>query len=301
MSAFEIFSDGAADIPKEVAEKYHITIIPFYVSLDQKTYQKEIEELSLNLFYKKILEENIFPKTSLPSVQDYINAFTPALEAGKDILCFTITDTLSGSFQSAVSAKEILKENYPNAVIYIENSWAATGSQYLLVREAARMAQSGYSLEQVHDYVEKTKKDSRIFFVIGTLTYLQKGGRIGKVASVSGSILNIKPLIVLKDGEINKAGVVRNRKKAMIKLSELTKNYILQSHLDETDFVATIGITNDETEIAPFTEIIQKSLPNFPLLQPFQIGATIATHTGPMTLGICIVKKFETYLKEYQK
>ena len=69
--------------------------------------------------------------------------------------------------------------------------------------------------------------------------------------------------------KINKAGVVRNRKKAMIKLSELTKNYILQSHLDETDFVATIGITNDETEIAPFTKIIQKSLPNLPLLQPF--------------------------------
>lgn len=301
MSAFEIFSDGAADIPKKEAQKYHITIIPFYVSLDQKTYQKEIEELSLDTFYQKIHKENIFPKTSLPSVQDYINAFTPALEAGKDILCFTITDTLSGSFQSANSAKEILKESYPHAAILIENSWAATGSQYLIVREAARMAQAGHCLEQVHDYVEKTKQYSRIFFVIGTLDYLEKGGRIGKVASVSGNILSIKPLIVLKNGEISKAGIVRSRKKAMLKLAELTKNYILQNHLNETDFVATIGITDDKTEIPPFQEIIEKTLPSLPLLEPFQIGATIATHTGPMTLGICIVKKFEAYLKEQQK
>ncbi len=139
MSEFQIFSDGAADIPSNVKKQYNIITIPFYVSLDQKTYQKEIEELPLSVFYDNMIQKNIFPKTSLPSVQDYIDFFTPVLESGKDIICFTITNTLSGSFQSAMSAKQILEENYTQRKIYIENSYAATGSQYLIVRESARM------------------------------------------------------------------------------------------------------------------------------------------------------------------
>ena len=296
MSLFQIFSDGAADIPSKVAKQYHISIIPLYVCLDQKTYQKEIVELPLTVFYQKMIEENIFPKTSLPPVQDYVDSFTPALQQGKDIICFTITDTLSGSFQSAMTAKQILQEQYPERKIYIENSWAATGSQYLLVREAARMQQAGYDIDAVHSYIEKAKIDSRIFFMVGTLKHLEKGGRIGKVAALSGSILNIKPLIVLGNGEINKAGIARSRKKAMIKLSELTKEYMEQNHFCVSDFIVTIGTTNTPEEPEIFSEILKTYLPTMEWIEPFQIGATIATHTGPMTLGVCINKKFEAYL-----
>ncbi len=296
MSLFQIFSDGAADIPSDVAKQYHISVIPFYVSLDQKTYQKEIVELPLTTFYQKMIEENVFPKTSLPPVQDYIDSFTLALEQGKDIICFTITDTLSGSFQSAMTAKQILQEQYPQRKIYIENSWAATGSQYLIVREAARMQQAGYDIDMVHSYVEKAKKDSRIFFVVGALKHLEKGGRIGKVAALSGSILNIKPLIVLGNGEINKAGIARSRKKAMIKLSELAKEYMEQNHFSISDFTVTLGTTNTPEEPEIFSEILKSDLPDIELIEPFQIGATIATHTGPMTLGVCMNKKFEAYL-----
>ncbi len=158
------------------------------------------------------------------------------------------------------------------------------------------MQQSGYDIDAVHSFVQKAKFDSRIFFVVGTLTHLEKGGRIGKVAALSGSILNIKPLIVLANGEINKAGLARSRKKAMLKLSELTKNYIEQNHFSISDFTLTIGTTNTPEEIEVFTEILKSDLPNIEMIEPFQIGATIATHTGPMTLGVCINKKFECYL-----
>lgn len=298
MSLFQIFSDGAADIPNHIVKQYHICVIPFYVSLDQKNYQKELVELPLSTFYKNMIEQNLFPKTSLPPVQDYIDAFTSVLDAGKDIICFTITDTLSGSFQSAMTAKQMLEEKYPQRKIYIENSWAATGSQYLIVREAARMQQAGYDIDTVHHYVQKAKADSRIFFMVGTLTHLEKGGRIGKVAALSGSILNIKPLIVLANGEINKAGIARSRKKAMIKLSELTKEYIQKNHFSISDFTFTIGTTNTPEEVLPFSEILKSDIPDMELIDPFQIGATIATHTGPMTIGICANKKFEAYLAQ---
>ncbi len=95
---------------------------------------------------------------------------------------------------------------------------------------------------------------------------------------------------------MNKAGLARSRKKAMLKLSELTKNYIEQNHFSISDFTLTIGTTNTPEEIEVFTEILKSDLPNIEMIEPFQIGATIATHTGPMTLGVCINKKFECYL-----
>ena len=103
MSEFRIFSDGACDIPLDDINKLDITTIPFYVSLDGENYNKELTELSLDKFYDALINNKVFPKTSLPSVSDYTDAFENVLSKGMDVLCFTITDTLSGSYQSALS------------------------------------------------------------------------------------------------------------------------------------------------------------------------------------------------------
>lgn len=295
MSTFQIFSDGSCDMEQDIAEQYNIKIIPFYVSLDHANYYKEIQELSLKSFYHNIIEEHGYPKTSLPSVQDYVDAFTPVLEEGKDILCLTITDTLSGSYQSATTAKMILEESYPNAKIYIVNSWHATGSQYLLLIEASRMQSAGHTIDEVYHFIEKCKKDSRIIFMIGALNHLEKGGRVGKIAALSGSILNIKPLIILKDGEISVGGVSRGRKKGISKLAQLTKNHFLKNGENPEDYNFIIGVTDIWEEAELFAEALKKAIPTISFLKPFQIGATIATHTGPGTIGICFAKKFNAY------
>lgn len=296
MAEFQIFSDGSCDMERDIAEQYHIKIIPFYVSIDHTNYFKEIEELSLQSFYQNIIQDHGYPKTSLPSVQDYVDAFTPVLKEGKDILCLTITDTLSGSYQSASTAKLMLEESFPDAKIYILNSWHATGSQYLMLIEAAKMQTAGYSLEDVYSFTEKCRTDSRIIFMVGTLTHLEKGGRIGKLAALSGSILSIKPLIILKDGEITVGGVSRSRKKGILKLVELTKHHFQKSGENIQDYIFTIGITDLWEEVEFMTKTLQDTFPNITLRKPFQIGATIATHTGPGTIGICFTKKYETYL-----
>ncbi len=296
MSEFQIFSDGSCDMERNVAAEHNINIIPFYVSLDYQHYYKEIEELSLETFYKNIVEEHNFPKTSLPSVQDYADAFTPVLEKGQDIICFTITDTLSGSYQSATTAKLMLEETYPDAKIYIVNSWNATGSQYLMALEASKMQKAGHSIDEVYAFAEKSRADSRIFFMIGSLKHLEKGGRIGKIAALSGSILNIKPLIVLKGGEISLAGVARSRKKGMQKLADLTRAHFEKNGQNPADYRFVVGTTNTWEEVEPFQDFLKNAIPQISFRKAFQIGATIATHTGPGTLGICLVKKFESYL-----
>lgn len=293
MSQFQIFSDGAADIPIKVAKENNIEVIPFYVSLDGEHYLKEITELSLDVYYKEFVEKHLFPKTSLPSVQDYIDAFTPALESGKDILCFNITTTLSGSHQSANTAGEILSEKFPENKIYIINSWLATGAQEFLLVEAARMQRHGLSIDEVRTNCEKLRHSARIMFMVGGLDHLQKGGRIGKVGAAAGGILKIKPLIELKDGEIILAGITRSRKGGMKKLAEITKGYFEKTGEKFEDFLFTVGETNTPEEIETFQNELRSVMPDITFEKNFLIGATISAHTGPGTLGVCFLKKYD--------
>lgn len=294
MSEIQIFSDGAADIPLSEAKEKNIRIIPFYVSFDGQIYQKELEELSLDVFYHKIIDEKIYPKTSLPSVADYADAFEEAIKDGKDVVCFTITDTLSGSFQSAVSAKEILEEKYPDSKIYIINSFHATGSQLLIINEAIKMRDAGLSAEEIYKRCEETKNDAGIIFMVGGLDHLAKGGRIGRLASISGTLLKIKPLIQLNNGFIDTAGIVRSRKAGLKKLAELTNAFFIKTDKKVSDYIFTIGTTNTPEEAEPFKNELTALMPGMEISpEHFQIGAAIATHTGPDTIGVCFAKKFK--------
>lgn len=295
MAGFQIFSDGSCDMPRNIAQQQNIQIVPFYVSLNSEQYYKEIEEISLDTFYHYIIDEKGFPKTSLPSTQDYMDAFTPFLEQGQDILCFTITDTLSGSLQSASTAKIMLQESYPTAKIIIINSWHATGSQYLMVLEAARMQQAGAAIEEVAAMAEKAKVDGRIIFMVGALNHLEKGGRIGKIAALSGSILNIKPLIILKNSEITVGGMTRSRKKGIQKMAELAKTHFIEANENPENYRFMVGTTDTWEETEPYATAVKSVIPNISFEPPFQIGATIAAHTGPGTLGLCFMRKFDTY------
>lgn len=295
MANFQIFSDGACDIGLENSKKYDVKIIPFYVSLDHEIYLKELTELSLEMFYQNITEERGYPKTSLPSVQDYIDAFLPTLKNGEDVICLTITHTLSSSSQSAMTAKLMLEEDFPNAKIHIVNSWHATGSQCLILTEMAKMKAAGKSLEEVLTYAEKAKHDARIHFFVGDLSYLEVGGRVGKLATLSGGILKIKPIIILNGGEINVGGVTRSRQKALDKILDITKKHFKETGENPADYITTIGTTTIWDDIPAFEAKVKEAFPEMEFVAPLQIGATIASHTGPGTSGICFTKKYQAY------
>ncbi|KXL53277.1 DegV domain-containing protein [Anaerotignum neopropionicum] len=295
MADYQIFSDGACDIGKEREKEFNISLVPFYVSLDHEKYHKEIEEISLDEYYKFMTEQNGFPKTSLPSVQDFIDAFRPVLQEGKDIICTTITPSLSSSVQSATTAKMMLEEEFPNAKIYVVNCWHITGSQTLILMEMAKMKRAGKTIDEVLEYVEKAKVDARIHFMVGGLSHLEVGGRIGKIAVLSGSILKIKPLIILKGGEISVGGAVRSRKKGLIKLADISKEHFKATGENPKDYVGFVGTTNVWDEVPEFEAVLKKALPEMEFIPSFQIGATVASHTGPGTIGFCFAKKYQAY------
>lgn len=295
MADYQIFSDGACDIGFEKAAELNIHLIPFYVSIDHENYYKEILEISLDDYFRFMTDEKGYPKTSLPSIQDYIDAFRPALEAGKDVLCLTMTRSLTASQESAMTAKSMLEEDFPNARIEVINSWVATGAQMLLLMEMARMQKNGKSLDDVLSYVEKARVDARIHFMVGDLSYLEVGGRIGKLATLSGGLLKIKPIIILKDGEIGVGGVCRARKKGLTQITDVTKKHFKETGENPAEYIATLGTNTIWDDMDHFFELAKESAPGMEFLPHFQIGATISSHTGPGTTGFCFVKKYEYY------
>ncbi|MDD3570644.1 MAG: DegV family protein [Lachnospiraceae bacterium] len=287
MNSFVIISDSSCDIPSQLIDKYSINIVPFYVSLDHEKYLKEIEELSVEDLTSTLVNHQIYPKTSNPPISDYIDKFKPHLEAGNDILCFTLTEKFSGSYQSAVNAAALLLEEYPSRKIRVINSFLATGAQGLLVLQAAYMRYNGLTLDETADKAEKLKETGRVYFTVDSLDYLQKGGRIGKVGAFAGQILNIKPIIALKDGELIPQNKVRGNKKAIKEIVDLTLGDVKENPQDYDYCFVT---SNRFEEI----ELVQSSLmDDYSIDIPFVsiIGATIGAHVGPTVFGICLIKK----------
>lgn len=296
---FQIISDSSCDLDMELREKYNIQVVPFYISFDGEKYYKEREEIDIREVYQRMVDEpKNYPMTSLPSVQNYIDAFTPHVEAGRAIICMCLTTSLSGSYNSACNAMEIICEEHPDAKITVINSLSATVSQGVAIIEAARMQQEGKSYEEVVAYLNgESKSTSRIFFTVGNTDYLKHGGRIGKVAAVASSVLSLKPLITLKDGEINASSVARSRKKSLVMTLDLVRNYFKETGDNPKDYIYAVGFGYDKDEAVEFKKQFEDMMNNEfggvgeTLL--FQIGATICVHTGPYAIGVGLIKKHD--------
>ncbi|MDO4333119.1 MAG: DegV family protein [Eubacteriales bacterium] len=292
---FYIISDGSCDLPPQLVKEKNVTVVPFYVSFDGVHYQKEIEEIGIRDFYRRMVEEpEVYPKSSMPSVQDYVDAFLPVVKRGVPVICICITTKFSGSMQSAVNARDMLLEDYPDAKITVIDATINTVLQGLYVLEAVRLRDSLADYEEAVEKLEEIKSTGRIFFTVGNIEYLRHGGRIGKVAGIAGSILGIRPVITLKQGEIFPSGIARSRKKSMDKTVDLIVNYLEELGEPIEHFSVAAGYGYDYEECAAYRDMVLKALKEkygLRELPIYQIGATIGVHTGPYPLGLGIIKK----------
>ena len=280
-SNFQIISDGSCDLPPELAEKKHIRVVPFYVSFDNKNYQKEIEEIGIREFYQKMVDNpGVYPKSSLPSIQDYYDAFETYAREKVPVFCICITTKFSGSMQSAV--------------ITVMDATVNTVLQGLLVLEAAAIQESGAGYEETIARIKEIRSSGRIFFTVGNMEYLKAGGRIGKVAGAAGALLGIKPIITLKEGEIFPSGIGRVRKKTMLKTIDLLLAYLHERAANISRYSIAVGYGYDMAEAQEYRALVLERLRGEygeVALPVYQIGATIGVHTGPYPIGLGIVEK----------
>lgn len=295
---YRIVTDGSCDLPPELCRAKDIDVVPFYVSFDSENYQKEIVDMPIRKFYEQMVADpTTFPKSSMPSVQDYADVFRPIVEDGKAVICICITTKFSGSYQSAMNAKEMLLESCPDARITVMDSTVDTVLQGIFVLEAVRMYEAGLPYEKVVEELEAIKGTGRIFFTVGNIDYLKHGGRIGKLAGLAGSVLGIKPLITLKEGEIFPSGVSRSRKKSLEKVYELLWQYLQEVHAVSGEYSICVGYGYDIEEAEAFRKDAVRFLNEKGYavtdaeLQKYQIGATISVHTGPYPLGFGVLRK----------
>ncbi|MBR6651690.1 MAG: DegV family protein [Anaerotignum sp.] len=291
MNAYKIIADSSCDIPISLMKANDISYVPFNVSFDQETYLEELKDITPDEFYEKINAEKLFPKTSLPSVQSYMDAMEAALKENKDVLCLCLSSKFSGSFLSAMNAANILSESYPDHVIKVIDTTCATACEGMMVLEACRMKDAGMDINAVAEKLEVLKETSRIFVTVDSLEHLQKGGRIGKASAMAGTILNIKPIIAMKDGELHPESKVRGSKKALKQIVDMAKGKIG----DEKDQYRIIFVRGDKEREATAVELANElRAEGYDVAEDvWTVGITIGSHIGPTPIAVCMLKKYE--------
>lgn len=294
--AFSIVSDGSCDLPRQILKDHDIDVVHFLVSFDGETYKKEGVEIDLKEFYQQMAEEpNVYPMTAAPSPDAFYEAFEKRAKEGQDILCICISTKLSSSVQSALIAKDMLAQEYPGIRVEVLNSLSCTLMQGAYVLETCRLRDAGRSLDDAVETMQRLIPTGRILFTVGDLNYLQHGGRIGKVTSIAGTLLNVKPLITLENGEIHSSGIKRGRRNSLNGVIGLLTSYLEQQHCTPDDCTILIGYCHDHKEALGFQELTMNRLrqlygtmPDLPLCQ---IGATIGVHAGPYSIGYGIIRR----------
>ena len=297
---FKVISDTACDLSKSFTETQNIELVPLYVTFDGDKYYKEQIDITDDEFYRQMIEEGAYPKSSLPTIQDFIDAFMPSVTENVPIICVCISTLFSGSYNSATNAKNQILEDYPDSKITIFNSMQNSSSMALFVHEAVRMSRDNVDYEDSVKVLTKMTDLGRIYFTVGSLDYLQKGGRIGKLARLISGKLSILPVIVLKNGELNIGGISRTRKKAKASMIECCKKHFSDNNLSYNDYLFNVDSGCNFEERDEYRQVVEDTF-NIKCVEstetfPTRIGVATACHTGPYALGIGIMPKYETLL-----
>lgn len=291
---YKIVSDSACDLSKEYLEKHDVTIVPLSVSFDGEIYYRDGVDITRDQCYQKMVDDpKLFPKTSLPSVESYAEVFRNYVEQGFPVVCFTITTLFSGSYNSAMNAKSLVEEDYPDANICVIDSKQNTVTQALLIDQFVKMLEDGLSFEQAMSKLDALMASARIFFTVGSLDYLKMGGRIGKVATAATGKLGVKPVIIMKDGDIGLGGIGRNRNKLKNSVLQVAKKYLDENNKD--NFIVSVGYGYDKEEGFEFMKEVESTLDvKLDSETNVAIGIVSAVHTGPYPIGLGVIRKYET-------
>ena len=274
-----IVTDSSCDLPTELVQELGITVVPLYVRFGEEVYREQVD-ISLDEFYKRLEQGPIHPVTIQPSPQDFVTAYQKVASEADGIVSIHISSKLSGTFNSALEGKKLLEKDFPIEVV---DSQIITVGLALICIAAAKMAKAGESLASVVEEVKQMLPNIHLLALLDTLKYLQKGGRIGKAKALLGSILNVKPMITLKEGEVVPAGQTRSRSKGIERLFSF-----VESTSNIEDLVIAYNTTPDEAQALAerLGSILTKEA-----VKVIRLGTTLGVHMGPGGLAIGIREK----------
>lgn len=278
----KIISDSTCDLTRELLERYQVTVLPLHVLLGDTEYL-DGSNITPDTIYAWSDQNKTTPKTSAPSVAEAVELFRPYAEAGDELICFSISDTMSSSGNSMRLAAQELEAEDRIHVIDSEN--LSTGVGHLVIL-AAELAQAGKPAEEIIRSVEAMRPLVRSSFVVDTLVYLHRGGRCGGLTALAGSMLRLHPKIIVENGSM----IVG--KKYRGKIDKVILNYVqdmeeeLKQAREDRIFI-THSNCDDATVQAVYDYL--DSLQHFKEIFITSAGSVISSHCGPGTLGVLFV------------
>ena len=283
LSKIAILTDSASDITPDMIEGLDVTVIPIRLKIGENNYKDGVN-LSKKEFWHKLLTEKVVPKTAQPSPAEFRDYYEELFNKGYEkILSIHISSKMSGTQQVAKVAREMLKREQD---IVIVDSKSVTFGQAYQVLEAAKMIKAGVKLEDILTRLYEIADKMKVYFAVSDLTYLEKGGRIGRASSVIGNLLKLRPVLKLEDGEVSLETKTFGERGAISYMEKIIKNEGRNSIYLYTAW----GGTNQELHN---TDILKKTADTMRKIEykgRFEIGATIGSHSGPV-FGIGIISK----------
>ncbi|OFI06966.1 DegV domain-containing protein [Clostridium acetireducens DSM 10703] len=282
MNKIALITDSTADLNEEIIKKYDVKILPFRIIYKDKEYKDSIEITPKEVY--KSLEREV-PTSSLPSMKDMDNLFS-SLE--KDGYTHAIAVTLSSGLSGIYNALKLISDNHPKIISHIIDSKSISCGEGVIVETCGKLIEKGKNFEQIINAVPNFMKRMHIFFVVGTLEYLKKGGRIGKIYGTIGEILNIKPIVSIdkEDGKYYTYSKVRGRKQSLKKLIDIAKD-ILKTK--KCKVYLREGNAYDDTKKV-YDELIK--LPNVTSIDfNGNISPVSGVHSGPGLVGMGLLEE----------
>ena len=287
---FKIISDAACDFTEVEAAQHEVELVPFYVSFDNEFLKIGTDITTQEFFTRLQNDKGVFPTTSQPNPGDYVEVYTPHLEAGNDLIVLTISSKLSGSYNSARIAADLMQEEFPERNIVVMDSTTGSIAQGLILRELVAMRDAGLTLEKAAEIGEKVRDSSKIYVTLDTLEYVKRGGRMGSTTAMIGGLLALRPILHVVDGTLAQLESIRGKKNVLRLLQEGT----VQALSDEKGNInVALGHIFSEKDVLLFKANLENAL-DISIDTPItEIGAVIGAHAGPGALAIAYCKKYQ--------
>lgn len=273
-----IVTDGAGDILPSWGKEYGIDMIPVNILFGEKSYLQGVE-IDNEGFYKLVEENKKIPKTSQPSPHQFVEFYRKIAQKGDTILSIHITAKLSGTYASAIAAAQDVKDEFK--VIPIDSALGSLGIG-LLCREARKMERAGKSVDEIVKYVEDIKTKVRVILTLDTLEYAKMSGRVKTLQAALASVLNVKPIAVLRDGDLSMKERVRTRKAALDRVIEMAK----EEFGDTPVILATVHARDPKSGEALLEEAKKRF--NYKETMISDLAIAVAANLGPGTVGLVV-------------
>ncbi|WP_434284038.1 DegV family protein [Clostridium botulinum] len=279
MEKIKIITDSTADLPKDIIEKYDIEVIPLFVSFGDKVYKDGVD-IKLEQLFTKIEKENVFPQTSQVNPQRFYEYYKKYTDKGYSIISIHISSKMSGTYQSACLAKDMLDSD--NIIVIDSNN--VTSGLGLLVIKACKLKDEGLSIEEIVKGVKETIPHIKSVLAFETLDYLVKGGRLSKTAGFIGNVLGIKPILAVENGEMVVKDKVRGSKKAIRAIFE----YIGKLGLKQGEPCILLHVQNKDI-LGTLRENLNQDEANF---IECTVGCVVGIYAGPRACGIFFIEDY---------